>query len=97
MRFKLLCINLVFKLLDLFTTFWAVQRVGEEIEANPIMKYAIKNLGNWAYLWNFFVFLLAILLLYRKNNIWPLVIVSLMMLAVVINNILWCLSLAGAF
>jgi hypothetical protein len=97
MQLKLVVINLILKLADLITTFWAVGKAGKVIEANPVMKYALINLGNWAYPANFFVFLLALMLLCRRKSTWSLIIVAIIMLGAVVNNTFACMRLAGGW
>ena len=97
MRLKLVIASIVLKAFDIGTTFLAVRKIGKDVEANPIMRYALLNLGNWAYVLNFSVFLLAIMTLYKKGTKLPsLVIIGILMLGVVINNLIAC-HRAGIF
>jgi Domain of unknown function (DUF5658) len=93
--FRLLCLNIVLKVMDLATTFAVVEKTGSEAEANPIMKCLLSCLGNWAYVENFLVFLLACVVLCRKRSTSALVMVSIIMLLAVANNVLVYLRMAG--
>ena len=73
--------------MDLLTTFSLIGRFGTEVEANPVMKYALSNWGMGAYFANFFAFLLAVLFLYKRKSFGSLVIIAVIMLAACLNNL----------
>jgi hypothetical protein len=85
----------VLKVMDLATTFLVVDKVGHEVEKNPIMRAALVYWGNWAYVENFLVFLLACVMLCRKKSTSALVLVAGLMLLVVANNVLVYLRIVG--
>ena len=92
---KLLYANLILKFLDLLTTYFAVSMAGVEVEANPIMNYALNSLGCWAYLANFIFFAIGSWLLFRNKAKWGLIIICVICVLVVINNLITCYQLGA--
>jgi hypothetical protein len=88
-----------FKFLDVATTFVAIRCYGVVVEANPVVRWTIFYLGlPWAIIVNFVSSIILFYFLYKlSKNLLPLIILSVMILSVVLNNIYVLNILRGMF
>lgn len=93
---KLIWFNVILKILDVATTYYALNSDKHIIEANPIVRKAMSLIGIAPTLYIMFaVFAIIIFILYKlsltasKKVDVCLKIIALLMSLVVINNLIW--------
>lgn len=79
--------SVILKLLDALTTYYAITYLGC-VEVNPIIVYLMDNIGMICSLILMTIFSIVIqYIIYRKCRKTTMLIISLLLLSVVINNI----------
>jgi hypothetical protein len=84
----LLCLNLILKLIDVLSTWFVACRLGEEVEANPLMRAVMHSLGNFAYLFGFMAFTLCMALAYKLHSTGALIASAVVMTLIVASNLI---------
>lgn len=93
---RLYALSILLKSQDILTTTIAVSLMGSHVEANPIVKYSIDQLGLApAMLLNFVIFYIMASIIHYKKGVVSMALVTVLLTVVVVNNVLGLLFIKG--
>lgn len=81
--------SIILKAADVLTSYFLIDKVGTEIEANPLVRWTIESVGLSAAMGlSFITTSLLVLLAYKINRIQALWIITVILSIVCVNNVL---------
>jgi len=84
-----LIIALLLKVVDIGTTAFVVSEIGTRAEVNPIMKFAMNNLGlNWTLILSMMLYSVVVLFAYKVKQMMVINLSIVIMSIVAIINII---------
>lgn len=93
---RLYALSLLLKSFDILTTTIAVSLTGSHVEANPIVKFSIDQLGLApAMLLNFVIFYIMASIIHYKKGVLSMALITILLATVVVNNVFGLLFIKG--